>query len=85
MQSPTSWYDFHWRTDESWTHGSGGGCRTALRAMVATLARAQHMRSIPASLRSWAAWYLEHHCANCGACDDIERMCDRCRDRRLHL
>jgi hypothetical protein len=89
MPLPESWYDFDWRNDQSWTHGSDGGCRTALRAIIATLAKAEQLRSVPASLRGWATWYLQHHCANCGACDDMEMLgidglCDRCRDRRLH-
>jgi hypothetical protein len=89
MQPPMNWADFHWRSEDTWVHGGDGGCQTALRAIVGTLERSQQLRSIPASLRAWATWYLEHHCANCGACDDMERigddgLCDRCRDRRLH-
>jgi hypothetical protein len=86
MANLGNWYDVNWKSDEACTHGGDGGCRTALRAIVATLLSSHGLPSLPPGMRAWATWYLAHHCANCGACDDLELlgsdgMCDRCRER----
>jgi hypothetical protein len=62
---------------------SGPWCADTVRAVLAAYATGQHA---PAILAEWVQWYLAHHCACCGACDDSEHLvhglCYVCLDQR---
>jgi hypothetical protein len=64
MANRGNWYDVNWRSDEAYTHGGDGGCRTALRAIVATLANTPSLPSLPPRLRAWATCRESRHSIN---------------------
>jgi hypothetical protein len=50
---------------------SGTRCIDTLRLVLAAYMTGHHA---PPVLTEWVEWYLAHHCANCGACDDTEQL-----------
>jgi hypothetical protein len=72
-------------TERSIEH-SGTRCADTLRLVLAAYMTGQYA---PPILTEWVEWYLAHHCANCGACDDteqlVEGLCHICLNTRAKL
>jgi hypothetical protein len=45
-------------------------CGARLREVLTSYANGQPVEDVAA----WIGWYLEHHCALCGVCDDVESL-----------
>jgi hypothetical protein len=57
-------------TERSIEH-SGTRCVDTLRLMLAAYVTGHHA---PPVLTACVEWYLAHHCASCGTCDDTEQL-----------
>jgi hypothetical protein len=53
MANRGNWYDVNWKSDEACRHGGDGGCRTALRAIVATLLTSHDLPALPPGMLAY--------------------------------